>query len=93
MTEAYDNTLYFIAEENGHLDGLENELTISLPNIFRTNNFTYELHPNSSHVFEFKNLTIGRHTGVFYNFNETGIIGFGAKYASGKVAVQQEKNH
>ena len=80
--EASDYTLDFIAEENGKFDGLENELTISLPNIFRTNEFTYVLHPTTSYTFDSKDLTIGGHTGLFYNFDETGIMGIGAEYAS-----------
>ena len=77
-----DYTLDVIAEQRGRFDGTENEFTFSLPNIFRTEMFTYVLHPTASYMFATKDMTIGGHTGLFYNFNETGVIGIGAEYAS-----------
>ncbi|MDI6765470.1 MAG: hypothetical protein QME52_01380 [Bacteroidota bacterium] len=77
-----DYTLDVIAEHRGLFNGTENELTISLPNIFQNTEITYVLHPTASFVFEEKDIAIGGHTGLFYNFNESGIIGIGGEYAS-----------
>lgn len=77
-----DYTLDVIAEHRGRFDGAENEMTFSLPNIFRTDEITYVLHPTASFVFVEKDMTIGGHTGLFYTFNESGVIGMGAEYAS-----------
>jgi hypothetical protein len=77
-----DYTLDVIGEHAGRFDGVENEATFSLPNIFRFDQFTYVLHPTASYVFEDKNMTMGGHTGLFYDFNQTGVVGVGAEYAS-----------
>ncbi len=75
-------TLDVIAEYRGRFNGAENEMTFSLPNIFRTDEITYVLHPTASFMFGKNDMTIGGHTGLFYNLNETGLIGMGAEYAS-----------
>lgn len=81
-SEVQDYTLDIIAEQVGTFDGTENEMTFSLPNIFHSDQLTYVIHPTATYTFEDKDMTIGGHTGVFYDFNQTGIIGVGAEYAS-----------
>jgi hypothetical protein len=81
-SEAQDYTLDVIAEHAGRFDGAENEMTFSLPNIFRSEQLTYVVHPTATYAFEDKNMTVGGHTGLFYDFNESGVIGVGAEYAS-----------
>ena len=75
-------TLDVMFEQNGNFTKSENEVGISLPNIFHMTDFLYVLHPTASYAIEEKNFTIGAHTGLFYNFEERGIIGVGAEYAS-----------
>jgi len=77
-----DYTLDVILEQNGRLNAKENEIGISLPNIFHLTDFLYVIHPTANYALEEKNMTIGAHTGLFYNFEERGIIGVGAEYAS-----------
>lgn len=75
-------TLDFIAEGNGSLDGTENGMTVSIPNIFRSGELTYVLHPATRFEFGRNNISAGGHTGIFYDFNGAGIIGAGAEYMS-----------
>lgn len=75
-------TLDIIFEHRGKLDERNNEVEISLPNIFNISNATYVIHPVLSYGLDSKDLTIGGHAGVFYIFNEIALIGAGFEYAS-----------
>ena len=77
-----DYTLDVIIEHVGQFDESQNEIGLSLPNIFHFSDLTYVLHPTTSYTLQEKNLTVGGHLGVFYDFNQTGIVGVGAEYAS-----------
>ncbi|CUU00580.1 hypothetical protein JGI1_00015 [Candidatus Thermokryptus mobilis] len=80
LTGSY--TLDLIFAHRGKLNEKSNEFEISIPNIFRASNFTYVIHPTASYGLESKEFTLGAHAGIFYTFNEIGIIGVGAEYAS-----------
>lgn len=60
----------------------ESEVEFSVPNIFHISELTYVLHPSFNYTINSKEFTPGVHTGLFYGFNESGIIGVGAEYAS-----------
>jgi len=75
-------TLDVIAEQSGKLTAAENEVGISFPNIFHNAEFTYVVHPTASYAIKGKELALGGHLGLFYDFNETGIVGFGTEYKS-----------
>lgn len=76
-----DYTLDLIMEHRGGGDG-EKEIEFSVPNIFRFSKLTYVLHPSVNYALKANEFTPGGHTGLFYDFNESGIIGIGAEYAS-----------
>lgn len=69
-------------EYRGGFNGNRSEIEVSIPNIFHFSNLTYIFHPGISYGLLDDNLQAGAHTGLFYNFNETSIIGIGAEYAS-----------
>lgn len=75
-------TLDVILEHRGNFTEKINEFEVSLPNIFHLSNLTYVIHPTASYGLESKDFTLGGHLGAFYTFNESGIIGIGAEYAS-----------
>lgn len=73
-------TLDLIAEHYVNLD--EKEFTISLPNMFRSSELTYVIHPTLNYTMNAKKFIPGIHTGLFHIFSETGLIGIGAEYKS-----------
>lgn len=75
-------TLDITFEHRGKLNEKNNEVEVSLPNIFYVSNLVYVIHPTASYGIESKDLTLGGHAGAFYTFNEVGLIGLGFEYAS-----------
>ncbi len=75
-----DYTLDFIGAYYG--GGEDREIEFSVPNIFHSSELTYVLHPSFNYALSANEFTPGIHTGLFYNINESGIIGIGAEYAS-----------
>lgn len=75
-----DYTLDFIGAYYG--GGEDREIEFSTPSIFHFSELTYVLHPSFNYTLNANEFTPGIHTGLFYNINESGIIGVGAEYAS-----------
>lgn len=77
-----DYTLDVIAQYSGERTTANNEFELSLPNIFRSDDMIYVIHPTLGYASDAKETSVGGHVGVFRNVNEQGIIGIGAEYAS-----------
>ncbi|MBU1297628.1 MAG: hypothetical protein KKB77_00545 [Bacteroidetes bacterium] len=77
-----DYTLDLMLQYRRGMNNTLDEIELSLPNIFRFSELTYVIHPVANYSVNDKNYQIGGHTGIFYDFNESGVIGFGAEYAS-----------
>lgn len=75
-------TTDLILEYHGEFSDLLGDFEFSVPNIFRFSEITYIIHPTLNYNLSDKNFQVGGHTGVFYNFNDNGIIGIGAEYLS-----------
>lgn len=79
----FSNSLYTLDFIGAYYRGSdESEVEFSVPNIFNLSDITYVLHPSFNYSIHSKEFTPGVHTGLFYGFNESGIIGVGAEYAS-----------
>ena len=78
----YEYTLDAIAQYSGERGTSNNEFEISFPNIFRSDDMIYVVHPTFGYASESHEKSIGGHVGMFRNVNEQGIIGIGAEYAS-----------
>jgi hypothetical protein len=73
-------TLDVIGEHNGGVENGEREFELSFPNIFHFEELTYVIHPKISYAVKAEEYTPGAHAGLFYDFNESGVIG--VEYAS-----------
>lgn len=73
--------LDMILEHHAPFDHSNVIFELSAPNIFHIRNFTFVAHPvfgfDKSNLYELRG-----HGGAFYRFNQSGIIGLGAEYAS-----------
>lgn len=81
-SESNNHTADLIIEYRGGFSDLLGDVEFSVPNIFRNSEWTYVAHPTINYNLNEKNFQIGAHTGLFYNFNDNGIIGIGAEYLS-----------
>ncbi len=77
-----NHTADFILEYHSEFSDFLGDVEFSVPNIFRSSDITYVIHPTLNYNLIDKNFQVGGHTGIFYNFNDNGIIGIGAEYLS-----------
>lgn len=77
-----EHTADLILEYRGGFQDALGDVEFSVPNIFRTSDITYVIHPTVNYTFQEKNYQFGGHTGLFYNFYDKSVIGVGAEYLS-----------
>ncbi|MDI6804717.1 MAG: hypothetical protein QME58_12895 [Bacteroidota bacterium] len=77
-----DHTADLILEYRAGFQNALGDVEFSVPNIFRTSDITYVLHPTLNYTLQEKNFQFGGHTGLFYNFSDNSVIGVGAEYLS-----------
>ena len=73
--------LDIILEHHSPFDFEESAFEISAPSIFYLNNYSFVIHPVLGFGRNVSNSITG-HGGVFYNFNNSAIIGLGAEFES-----------